>query len=137
MGAQPPRYRFALNPHRPLRFSACSDCGAKTKLRKLPLVIHVDGFGLVTLGKTCRLCVSCEILVAHQDEIDPLIQNLVGVTRPLPDYLVLGTADRTFWRRGLRGPQPLAELIQNMADFKEHLRLEYTPGGWFPADQRR
>src|SRR5438093_9778286 len=55
MGALPPRYAFILNPHADTKFTKCPRCEAKTNLRKLSLVIHVEGFGLVLLGKTCRL----------------------------------------------------------------------------------
>jgi hypothetical protein len=24
------------------------------------------------------------------------------------------------------------ELVRNMADFKAHLQIKYTPGGWYP-----
>ena len=39
MGQQPPRYKFFLNPYSDVRFSKCPQCEAKTRQRKLPLVI--------------------------------------------------------------------------------------------------
>ena len=48
IGALPPRYAFVLNPHADTKFTKCPRCETKTNLRKLSLVIHVDGFGLVT-----------------------------------------------------------------------------------------
>lgn len=62
MGALPPRYSFFLNPHANERFTRCPRCKATTRVRKIPLVIHVDSMGLVLLRKTCRLCVVCEML---------------------------------------------------------------------------
>jgi hypothetical protein len=56
-------------------------------------VIHVEGFGLVLLGKTCRLCLECETLVAHQAELDALIRGVVGLAAS-PKYVVLGTANQ-------------------------------------------
>lgn len=70
MGALPPRYSFVLNPHARDRFTRCPQCEASTRVRKIPLVIHVDSVGLITARKTCRLCVVCEMLIAHQDEIE-------------------------------------------------------------------
>ncbi len=135
MGALPARFSFALNPHSDARFTKCPRCETKTRVRKIPLVIHVDGAGLVILRKTCRLCVNCELVIVHQAEIEPLIAGAVGrevVTEP--DYLVLGTADPRVWRRSLSGEMAIDELIRHMADFKAHMDIKYTPGGWYPSD---
>lgn len=96
MGALPPRYSFALNPYPDARFTTCPNCEMKTRVRKLPLAIHVEGLGLFILRKTCRLCVACDMVIVHQDELEPLIgarlRNAEVPSRPL-DYLVLGTVD--------------------------------------------
>ncbi len=42
----------------------------------MPLVIHVDhpaGPRLTILGKTCRLCLVCEMLIAHEADISRLL----------------------------------------------------------------
>jgi hypothetical protein len=131
MGALPPRYAFVLNPHADARFTKCPRCEATTLVRKLSLVTHVEDFGLVLLGKTCRLCLGCETLVAHQADLDRLIRVAVGGSTS-PKYVVLGTLDRRVWRRGLKGPVALAEVIQHMADFKTYLRVDLTPAGRYP-----
>lgn len=132
-GALPARYSFALNQHSGVRFSKCPGCETKTRVRKIPLVIHVDGTGLVVLRKMCRMCVNCELVIAHQDEIEPQLPSAVPPgAREKPGYLVLGTVEPRFWRRGLSSALMMDELIENMADFKAHMRLEYTPGGWRP-----
>jgi len=59
MGALPPKYSLVLNPHADYRATSCPDCKAKTRGRKIPLVIHVDGAGLLILRKTCRLRATC------------------------------------------------------------------------------
>jgi len=41
-GKLPPQHRFFLNPYRDMRFTSCPKCNGKTKLRKLPLAIHVN-----------------------------------------------------------------------------------------------
>jgi hypothetical protein len=38
-------------------------------MRKFPLLIHMDGYGLLNLGKTCRYCAKCEFIIAHQDQL--------------------------------------------------------------------
>ena len=133
MGALPPRYSFALNPHADYRATSCPGCKAKTRVRKIPLVIHVEGVGLLILRKTCRLCLNCEMVIVHQAEIESVIKALAGqAAAATPDYLVLGTVGPRVWRQGLSGDVNLDELVRNMADFKAHLQVQYTPGGWYP-----
>jgi hypothetical protein len=133
MGALPPRYSFALNPHADYRATICPGCQAKTRVRKIPLVIHVEGLGLLILRKTCRLCLNCETVIAHQAEIESAIKGSVGqAAAATPDYLVLGTASPQVWRKGLSGDMGINELVRNMADFKAYLQIQYTPGGWYP-----
>lgn len=78
MGTLPPRYAFFLNAHRDERFTRCPRCHATTRLRKIPLVIHVDSFGLMLLRKTCRLCVACEMLIAHEFELNAEVQRVAS-----------------------------------------------------------
>ena len=73
VGSLSPRYFLAINPYSGLRFTACPECGSTTRVRKLPLAIHVDQFGMVILRKTCRLCTDCDMVIVHQDELEPLI----------------------------------------------------------------
>src|SRR5271157_2194229 len=121
MGALPPKYSFALNPHADYRATNCPDCKVKTKLRKIPLVLHVDGVGLLILRKTCRLCVFCESVIVHQAEIESAIKASAGqAAASRPDYLALGTVSPQVWRRGLSGAVRMDELVRNMADFKAH-----------------
>jgi hypothetical protein len=134
MGALPPKYSFALNPHADYRATSCPGCQAKTRVRKIPLVIHVEGLGLLILRKTCRLCLNCETVIAHQAEIESAIKGATGQPAATPDYLVLGTASPQVWRRGLSGDMSMDELVRNMADFKAHLQIQSTPGGWYPPD---
>ena len=68
-------------------------------MRKLPLVIHVDGFGLVLLNKTCRLCLRCETLVAHKVELDRLLAGVVGVREARTTPFSEPSADRCTARR--------------------------------------
>ena len=96
MGVLPPRYSFVLNPHVRERFTKCPSCHASTRIRKLPLVVHVEHPGgpkLVLLNKTCRLCLICETLIVDQAELERvIIAGLVTAIKPL-DYVVLGTID--------------------------------------------
>ena len=130
LGKQPPRYRFFLNPYRDARFTSCPQCGAKTHSRKLPLVIHIDPMQLVALNKTCRYCPHCDLLIAHQDQIEAFLAAFFGQHRPEivgNDYLVVGTEDRAVWSRGVRTPLPIPEALEHLHDFAEVVRFEPAP----------
>lgn len=135
LGKQPPRYRFFLNPYSDARFTSCPECGAKTRVRKLPLVIHVDPMQVVTLNKTCRLCPADDLLIAHQDELESVLAAYFSEHQPEiigNDYLVLGTMDRPVWRRGMESPPPVGDLREILHDFRDY--VTFTPGPrWGPA----
>jgi hypothetical protein len=135
MGALRPRYAFVPNPRADDRFTRCPRCEAKTRVRKLPLVIHVEEAGLLILGKTCRLCVACEVLIAHRAEVEQLIgASLGGAVAVSPKYSVLATVDTRVWRRGLAGGVSLDDVVQHMSDFKAYLRVDSAPAGWYPKE---
>jgi hypothetical protein len=101
-------------------------------VRKLSLVIHVEGFGLVLLGKMCRLCLRCDTLVVHKAERDTLLRTVVSVQDP--EYVVLGTIDKHVYRRGLSGVASLDDVKVHMADFKSYWKVDVAPAGWYPRD---
>ena len=134
MGALPPRYSFVLNSHVRERFTKCPSCEARTRIRKLPLVVHVEHPGaprLVLLNKTCRLCLLCETLIVGRVELEGVIvaAGLSASAKP-PDYVVLGTIDRRTWRRGLDDDASLLDIREHMADFKKYLRVDVVPAHW-------
>jgi hypothetical protein len=96
----------------------------------MALVIHVDSVGLVLLRKTCRLCVVCETLIAHEAEMGDLIGGLRGNRVSTPEYVVLGTLDVRTWRRGFSGSVTIDEVADTMADFKAYVRVDITPRHW-------
>ena len=130
MGRLPPRYSFFLNPHRDEAFTRCPRCNANTRVRKMPLVIHVDSVGLVLLRKTCRLCVVCEMLIAHEAEMGDLIDGLRSHRAGTREYVVLGTLDARTWRRGFSGSVTIDEVADTMAAFKAYMRVDITPRHW-------
>lgn len=135
----PPRYSFVLNPHTNVRFTKCPRCEAPTRVRKLALVVHVehiDGPRLAILGKTCRLCVVCEMIVVQEADVDRLAaaSGLAAKGRK-PAYLVLGTVAPQMYRRGLAGGVSLADVREHMADFKAYMKIDVTPRGWYPKSE--
>ena len=134
MGTLPPRYSFLLNPHQNERFTRCPRCKATTRVRKIPLVIHVGSAGLVLLRKACRLCIVCEMLIAHEAEVNDAIEGLAPHAATPPTYLVLGTLGPVTWRDGMSGRVTIEQVRHDMADFKAYMRVEITPRHWAPKD---
>jgi hypothetical protein len=135
IGKLPPRYGFMLNPFSEMRLSSCPKCDKLTYPRKFALLIHVEGWGPFVFGKTCKYCSRCELIMAHQDELEWELANTFE--RLAPDvvgneYFVVGSVERKTWKAGLAGdaPQSLDEALQHTADFKRYHDLRYDPGGW-------
>ena len=103
-------------------------------MRKLALIIDVEEVGLVILGKTCRLCLDCDVLIAHQTEIERLLSALLSRTIDSQKFMVLGTVDRRVWRGGLAHPVSLDAVTKHMAEFKAYMRVDFTPAGWYPKE---
>jgi hypothetical protein len=137
LGKLPPLYRFALNPYEDVRFSTCPECGLRTLLRKVPLVIHVEPIHPMILNKRCRYCPDCDLMIAHQDELEhwltvsfqDRVPEIVG-----NDYFILGTVDKATWRKQKKESIPMGELPAYLHDFKEYLQISRSPGGWYPKD---
>lgn len=130
-GKLPPQYDFFLNPYQDQRFTHCPKCEAKMGQKKVPLVIHVDPHHPVSLNYTCRYCAPCDLLIAHQDEIEPLLASLFTQVAPEVignEYLVLGTFDRSYWKEGTKSSHPAQDLFANLHDFKQVLKFELRHG---------
>ncbi len=133
-----PRYSFALNPHEGTRCSKCPNCEKLTYPRKFPLLLHIEDFGFIVLGKTCRYCSKCELIIAHQDELEStLTQMMILAGKPEiigNKYLVIGTVDRKHWKNHLDNPSNMKESLKNTADFKKYFDIHFDPGGWSKND---
>jgi hypothetical protein len=93
----------------------------------------------MALGKTCRYCTRCELIIVHQHELEAELAYSFRTIAPHVvgnKYMVLGTVDKRTWQRGLQGSGPqLDEVLKHTADFKTVLDLQVEPGGWYPASQ--
>jgi len=137
IGSLPARYSLLLNSHDDVRLSKCPRCQKLTHLRKFALFIHIDGRGPMALGKTCRYCSRCEVVMVSRKELEAELAR--GLSQMAPevtgkDYLVLGTIEKKIWRQGLGSPgKPIAEMLKHVADFKHQYDVRYKPSGWYPA----
>jgi hypothetical protein len=85
---------------------------------------------LVALNKTCRYCPHCDLLIAHQDQLEAWLTAFFTERRPEivgNDYLVLGTEDRANWLRGVRTPVLPKEALEHLRDFREVVRFTPPP----------
>src|SRR3990167_5784321 len=126
------RYAFALNPFSDCAFSRCPKCKKTMNLRKFALFIHVEGWGPLSLRKTSRYCPQCELIIVHQKDLEEKLcvffdqhaPKLVG-----NDYFVLGTLSIKAWKEGSGGMKlSLAQILEHVSDFKEHLELKVDRG---------
>ncbi len=137
LGQLPPQYDFFLNPYDDLRFTRCPKCGAKTGQRKIPLVIWVDPHYPVSLNYTCRYCKNCDLLIAHQNEIENLLAQLFRERNPQiigNEYTVLGTMEKTTWKQGVQKPIEFQDLPAHLREFIQVLKFELTG---YPMDQEQ
>jgi hypothetical protein len=131
-GKQSPQYRFFLNPYEDMRFTKCPQCDNKMHQRKLPLLIHIDPTYLLSLNKTCRYCPHCDLLIAHQNDVEHFLASYFMQQKPEVvgnDYLVVGTLDKTTWMRGTQQQMSMQETLDALHDFKEVVTFKVT-GGW-------
>ena len=134
LGDLPPKYNFALNPYAEARFTKCPNCERKTGQRKLPLVVHIDPQNLIFLNYTNKYCKTCDLLIAHQDEIEHHLTTLFRQTSPEVignRYLVLGTIERKAWKENIQNPKPFAEMRQHIHDFSSHQEIQMSASGWY------
>lgn len=70
IGKLPARYAFLLNAYPTERLSKCPLCHRPTHARKFALFLHLEEWGPMVLGKTCKYCARCELIIAHQQELE-------------------------------------------------------------------
>jgi hypothetical protein len=138
LGKLPPCYRFFLNPYQDMRWTKCPQCESKMHQRKLPLVIHIDPLVMLSLNKTCRYCPHCDLLIAHQDDLEHLLASIFSEQNPEivgNAYLVLGTMDRGVWKSGTRVQGTIQDALSVLHDFKEVVTFKVT-GGWMRVEKK-
>ncbi len=136
-------YNFYLNPHNEYAWTKCPKCDNKTKIRKYCLVIHYEDkpqnyHQLFSLGKTCKFCPYCELIIANKSEIESLLQQILQPFKREFDpenYLVLGTMDRADWKKSMKEPLHPKQALDHVHPFKNVWEFEIRPAGWYFDDQ--
>lgn len=107
------------------------------KVRKIPLLIHIEPYQLMTLRKTVKLCPPCDLLIVHQDELERELAIAFHCRRPEimgNPYVVLGTLEVAEWKHSMQDPGTPEATIEKHHPFREVLELHVSPGGWFAPD---
>jgi hypothetical protein len=125
------QYDFFLNPYDDLRFTHCPKCSAKTGYRKLPLVIClVEPQYPISLNYTCLYCQTCDLLIAHKNEIDDLLAKIFHARAPGVvgnNYTIIGTMEKSAWKQGVQKPLDFQNMLEHLHDFNQVLKFELTP----------
>uniref|UniRef100_A0A8J6ZX89 Uncharacterized protein n=1 Tax=Desmonostoc muscorum LEGE 12446 TaxID=1828758 RepID=A0A8J6ZX89_DESMC len=134
------RHRFFLNPYIDCAFTKCPKCETKTKIRKFPLVIHIQPQQLFLLNKQCKYCPSCDLIIAKKQEIEPLMTATFVQTNPQilgNNYVVMGTVDKKDWKEGDKNLLSPSEMIGRIYVFKDVWNFEVIPAGWYPNEGKQ
>jgi hypothetical protein len=139
-GIEPERRRhyFFLNPYEDAAFTKCPKCENNTKIRKFPLVIHIDPQQLLLLNKKCRYCVKCDLIITKKSELESLMAASFEQYKPEiigNNYLVMGVAERRDWLDSKKGKMLQGETMERLLVFKDILNFELVPAGWYHEDE--
>jgi hypothetical protein len=123
-----------LNAFPEVRWSRCPNCEKLMHARKFPLLLHLGGTTLLTLGLTCRYCTPCEFIIAHQHELEREIA-IFRDQHPdvqVDDFFVVGTVDHETWKQscGIRDALSLEELREHTSDIKDPRVLNNPRQTW-------
>lgn len=127
------KHYFFLNPYKDCAFTKCPKCNDKTKIRKFPLVIHIDPNQLFILNKSCKYCTNCDLIIAKQSKLEELMACQFEEVNPTVvgnEYLVFGTLCRSDWQEYSKTPIDSSKAIDKVYVFKDVLSFEVVRGGW-------
>jgi hypothetical protein len=136
---QKPRYFFYLNPHQQYAWTKCPKCDNKTKVRKYYLMIHYGEKArqynqMFSLGKTCKFCPYCELIIANKWEVEDLLAQMLGQLGKKFDpknYFIFGTTDRVDWKTGMREATAPGKALEQAYPFRNVWDFEIRPAGWY------
>ncbi len=128
------KHYFFLNPYEDYAFTKCPKCNNKTRLRKFPLVIHIEPQQLFMLNKKCKYCTTCDLIIAKKSEVESLMSYRFEKVDPSivgNKYFVFGTLSRSDWQHYSKTPTGSGIAIDQVSVFKDVLDFEMVPGGWY------
>lgn len=133
------RHYFFLNPYQDAAFTKCPKCGGQTKVRKFPLVLHIEPHQLFLLNKSCRYCTACDLIIARKSELEPLMATGLEQINPQVmgnQYVTIGVLDRKDWREGKQGHLSESQTMERAHVFKDVLNFEPAYPTWGPDPKK-
>ena len=130
------QYYFFLNPYKDCAFSRCPKCGHDTRIRKFPLVVHVEPNQIILINKKCRYCIKCDLIITKKEELESMMVMSIEDQRPDVignDYVTVGVLSKENWHKGNKGEFDSTELLDRVEVFKDVLNFELLPA-WVKAD---
>ncbi len=127
------RHYFFLNPYEDTAFTCCPQCNEKTKLRKFPLVVHVEPAQMLCLNMNCKYCVKCDLIIVKKTGMKNFVEVSCETINPAligNKFLVIGTLDKADWRRYHKQVIYPHEVIDKAYIFKDVKHFEVVQGGW-------
>jgi hypothetical protein len=73
------------------------------------------------------------MLIAHEFELNPEVQQVAARSDVDAKYLVLGTLRSGTWRAGMRERISIEQVKHDTADFVASMKVEITPRHRAPA----
>jgi hypothetical protein len=126
---RPRRYTFALNPYTNDRFGICPRCKGATAELVTALVFYVAPGLALTMRCPCRHCAACDLLIAHQADVERTIEQENGGVPPDligHDFQAIGTMDLADWERSRNKPYTIQQLQACLYPFRQELELIQT-----------
>ena len=136
----PKKHYFFLNPYKNCAFTKCPKCNDKTKLRKFPLVIHIDPNQFFVFNKSCKYCTNCDLIIVKQSKLEELLTCQFEEVNPSVvgnKYLVFGTFSRSDWKKYSKTLTDPHKAIDQVYVFKDVLNFEVARGGWSKPDKTK
>jgi hypothetical protein len=130
------KHYFFLNPYMDCAFTKCPKCETQTKIRKFPLVIHVEPAQMLSIKKECKFCTNCSLIITRKQEIEKLLEIQLTQSNPQcigNNYLAIGTLELKDWQLGNRGLLSPQDIMERMYVFKDHWEFDVIPAGWYPT----
>jgi hypothetical protein len=130
---------FFPNPYEDAAFTRCPKCEAKTRIRKFPLVIHIEPDQLLVMNKSCRYCVGCDLIIVKRSALEAQMAHGFESIRPEVignEYFAVGTLDRKDWRQSLQGKLSQKQAIDRVRIFKDTWGFEVVPAHWAPTPEK-
>ena len=116
------KHNFLLSPYQDEAFTRCPKCEGKTRLRKFPLVIHIEPRQLFVLNKKCKYCEKCDLIIVKQTELEELLATSMESVSPEligNNYFVFGTVEFKDWKETTRRQSYSSDFIDKVYVFKD------------------